>query len=284
MKVSKIIVSLVLIFFLGYGGLAFYKSQKERWEEKESEKQKLEKTFPGLCEAGRWINFSSRKSSSDDKNYKGKLKLKLERGRFSDPEKKYFFVSNEKYPLDYFVGKEVEISGTATGKKKGKEIAVEKIRCAGAEADKIKSAERQRLMNYLNVNINKLVLEPNANDKFKVAAFSFVGENKENKTVDLYVDLESASLLKGDDGYEARIWLVRASKLERPKPLIQELAFMEKKFENSKKEKTSKEKKAVKKKEIPYEKIILRGEDIYQDSNQGSVYNYDKIKKRWILQ
>lgn len=222
--------------------------------------ENFEEKIPLACESGEWIVFpDSADVKTLDKKFAGNAKLKyLEKeGAFANQDGSRAFTTNDDYSLSFFVDRDVRMEGYELI---GNEIYVQKIKCVGKEADKIIQDQRQKLMNYISQNINSLALEKSEKSAWQVETFYFADDT------DLYVQYESEGSFVEDLPYDSRLWLIRATKLERNAPLIETLAYIQEDADD------------------PEKNIIKQGEDLYRDVKNLTIYEFDDDANRWILQ
>lgn len=247
MKHNKIVLFIIFLF-IAYIGYVTFVSAKKAWKEDSLKREKVILGFPALCEAGKWVEISEKKG--EEQEFEGETILKKTGGNFSDEEGKTVFDSADDHFLDYFENKKVLIGGTW---KNDKKVFIEKIKCVGAEADKELQPNRQKTMRYIASDINSLSSIRNESGAWKVTAFHFVNES------DFYVEYAGDPQKNKD---ETMLWLVRASKTERAKPVLEGLAYIKNTGEN---------------------RELIKGEDIHRDAKNLLIYKYDEILKKWIL-
>jgi len=93
-----------------------------------------------------------------------------------------------------------------------------------------------------------------------VGTFYFVSDT------DLYVEYESSSSIREEAPYDAKLWLIRASNLDRDIPHIESLAYISEDPED------------------PQKDVVKMGEDLYRNQDNMSVYEYSDESKDWVLQ
>jgi len=248
MKRNKILY-IIIAFFIAYAGYASFQAGKKTWDTKKAAEAKIVQAFPALCEAGKWSVISKVRPAGEE--FAASVVLQKQGSGFSDTEGSIIFTAPEKDRLAYFENREIEVEGVRQGEK---EVAVLRVRCAGPETEKETQAVRQKLMHYISSNIDSLSSVRNPNGAWKVLAFHFVNET------DFYVEFAAEPR---ENKEETMFWLVRASKLERAKPVLEGLAYVRKTGE---------------------EKTLIKGEDIHGDAQVFSNYKYNDKQKKWIIQ
>jgi hypothetical protein len=241
------------------GGFYAYQFYAEKQIAKEDVIDTFEEAIPSKCENGEWIVFPDLDNSGQYEKFSENARIRyLKDGdRFTDAEGRLDFSTDKEYSLFFFMDRDVRIEGYDMGKQ---EKYVQKIKCVGEEANKDIQNQRRKLMSYISENIDSIALEKSPNSPWKIDSFYFVND------ADLYVEYESAASLGGDGPYDARLWLIRATKLERSVPVIETLAYIQE-DEND-----------------PDKNILKIGEDLYRDSSNMTIYEYDEDAKQWVLQ
>jgi hypothetical protein len=153
--------------------------------------------------------------------------------------------------------REVRIEGYDMGEK-GK--YVQKVKCVGEESDKDIQAERRKLMNYISDNLDSIALEKSSKSPWQINSFYFVNNS------DLYVEYESPESLGEEAQYDGHLWLIRATKLDRSIPEIETLAYIQEDDED------------------PAMNVLKVGEDLYKDTINMTIYEYDEDVAQWVLQ
>jgi len=231
---------------------------REQWE-KENVIDAFEEKFPSRCENGEWVEFPILADFEQYEKFVGNEKIKYEEQKsiFSSADGEKIFLVDEKYSLSFFMDRETRIEGR---KIKDNEIYVEKIKCVGAEADKKTVGERKKLMDYISGNINSLALEKALKNDWVVGTFYFVNDS------DLYVQYESEGSFAEEAPYDSRLWLMRVSKMDRSIPVIETLAYIQEDAED------------------PEKNVIKQGEDLYANSKNLTIYEFDEDANGWVLQ
>lgn len=240
-------------------GFYAYKAYSVKQIEKEDVVDTFEETIPAKCEKGEWIVFPALESPGRYQKFSENVKIKYvkDKDKFTSEDGSKIFSTDQDYSLFFFMDRDVRIEGYDMGEKGN---YVQKIKCVGEEANKDIQAKRRKLMGYINGNINSIALEKSSQSPWQINSFYFVNDT------DLYVEYESPESLSGDGQYDARLWLIRATKLDRNVPEIETLAYIQE-DEND-----------------PDNNILKVGEDIYRDNINMTIYEYDEDLKQWVLQ
>ena len=259
-KLYIYIAGLVLII----GGYFFYTIyQKKQLADFELETQisDFEDAIPSQCENGEWIEFSDYERSGNFAKYTGNANIKaVSDDKFTSQDGLISFTTDENYSLTFFVARDVRIEGLEIGTQDKKEIYVKKIKCVGKEANKDIRAQRQNLMNYIDSNIDTIAIEKGKGGAWQIQTFYFVNDN------DVYVEYESLGSLGEESPYDARLWLIRVSKMDSSVPVIETLAYIQEDESDSDKN------------------IVKVGQDLYKDADNMTVYEIDDEGKKWVLQ
>lgn len=230
-----------------------------RSEQMENKIYDFEELMPVRCENGEWIVFPDRQDTAADERFLGKVRLVYDEKEraFLDSVNKTIYRTDASYSLIFFIDREIEVDGY---KLPDGSVYAQRIRCVGAEADRNVQQNRRKLMDYINAQINSLALEKTRNGDWNVQAFYFVNDT------DLYVQYETEASFMEEAPYDAHLWLIRVSGWSGDIPIIQTLAYIQADATD-------------------YEKnIVKRGEDIYKDVKNMTIYEYDEISGQWTLQ
>ena len=242
---------IIIFFFIAYAAYATFTSVKKEWDVEAAKKKRTVQAFPALCETGKWIEISKRRS--EEEKFEKEAVLKKNGRIFSDEKEEVRFRTEENVFLNYFKNRRIIVSGSRESEK---EVFVNKIKCIGIEADREDQANRQRMMRYVASGINNFSVAQNEYGSWKVTAFYFVNES------DFYVEYISDSKENND---EIMLWLVTASKMERAKPILETRAYIRK---------TEKERE------------VLKGEDIHEgaDADMLFTYKFNNSTNKWTVQ
>ncbi len=254
----------ILIAFVFFGLFVFFKISDQK-KEKEAEKYEVIDTFyeqlSEKCEKGEWVNFPLLEEPETGEEFIDNVKLNYleETGEIVGSDSAQVFFTDKDYfdPLSFFIGREVRIEGK---KAENNRIYIAKIKCVGAEAKPNIVNERQELMQYIGKNINSLALEKTPRDDWQVDVFYFA-ENG-----DAYVQYESKASWEEEVPFDGRLWLIRPSNLDRSIPTIETLAYI---WENAG--------------ELG-ENVVKVGEDIHEDEEVFTIYEFDEETEKWVLQ
>ena len=253
-----------LIVAVGVIFWCFFFYQKKQNDDFTQEQQiaDVEDKIPPACEKGDWIAFPDYPQKGDFPQYIGNQKIKfIADKKFTNEDGSIVFATDENYSLTFYIDREVRIEGVETENNNGvKKVYVNKIKCIGEEADVNLQAQRQKLMKYIADNINTIAPEKSKDSKWRVQTFYFY-----NKT-DIYVEYESPESFTGDSLYDGRLWLIRASKMDRDIPVIETLAYIQEDAED------------------PEKNVVKIGQDLYKDADNMTVYEFDDELNRWSLQ
>lgn len=245
----------------GYFLYALYQKKQDADFAQEVLVSDFEDMIPSRCENGEWTEFPDYGKSGNFSEYKGNANIKSTSvDTFTNQDGSLFFTTNQNYSLTFFVDREVRIEGTEIGTKSKKNIYVKRIKCVGKEANKDIQLERRNLMVYISNNIDSLAMEKSYGSVWQVQTFYFVND------VDIYVEYESLGSLGGDAPYDARLWLIRASRMGGSVPIIETLGYIQE-DEND-----------------PDKNVVKVGQDLYRDAGNMMVYEFDDDKKVWTLQ
>jgi len=263
LKKQKILVLLIIIVLIIGGYFAFQYYQKKSLESFNSDNQMsdFENKIPLQCENGDWTEFPDYAQAGNFSQFKGSTILKMPSAdQFTNADSSIAFTTDENYSLAFFADKSVYIEGPDISSGDKKEIYVKRIKCVGEEANADIQSQRQNLMNYISANINSLALEKSANSGWQINTFYFVNDT------DLYVEYESPESVGGDKPYDGHLWLIRATKLERPVPVIETLAYIQE-DEND-----------------PDKNILKQGTDLYKNATGMATYEFDTDANKWVMQ
>lgn len=263
MEKKKIYIYLAIVILIigGYFFYTIYQKKQSANFEREMQVSDFEDKIPAQCENGEWTEFPDYSQSGKFSEYKGNTNLKSESGdEFTNQDGSISFVTAANYSLDFFTDREVRIEGLNIGTKSKPEIYVKRIKCVGKEANVDVRNQRQNLMKYISENINTLAIESSRGGDWQVETFYFANDT------DVYVEYESPGSITGDSPYDARLWLIRASKMDSDVPAIETLAYIQEDETDSEKN------------------VVKFGQDLYKDAEDMSVYEFDVEKKIWTLQ
>lgn len=257
----KLFLGVAIVILAGYFAYQFYQAKTLEEFNNEIVISDLEDKIPLQCESGEWTEFPDYSGTGKFPEFKGNVTLKMVGpDRFTNEDGSIVFTTDEKYSLAFFSDKALWVEGSELDSEKEKKVYVKKIKCVGKEADAEIQGQRQNLMRYINENIDSLALEKSPNGKWLVATFYFVNDT------DLYVEYESAESILGDGPYDAHLWLIRVSKLERQVPVIETLAYIQEDEED------------------PEKNIVKQGTDIYADATGMATYEFNEDANRWVMQ
>lgn len=263
MEKKKIYIYLAIAILIigGYFFYTIYQKKQSADFELEVQVADFEDKIPSQCENGEWTEFPNYSQSGKFSEYKDNTNLKSESDEeFTNQDGSVSFVTDENYSLDFFTEREVRIEGLNIGTKNKQEIYVKRIKCVGKEANVDIRNQRQNLMKYVSENINTLAIENSRGGDWQVETFYFANDT------DVYVEYESPGSIIGNSPYDARLWLIRVSKMDSSVPAIETLAY-------------------IQEDENDFEKNVVKfGQDLYKDADDMSVYEFDVDKKIWTLQ
>lgn len=260
---QKIIIFLIIIILIVAGYFLYQYYQKKTLTDFNSDVQMsdFEDKIPLQCEKGEWIEFPDYAQAGNFPEFKDNATLKMkDTDNFTNKDGSISFTTDENYSLAFFSDKAVRIEGSDISSDDKKEVYVKRIKCVGEEANVDIQTQRQNLMNYISANINSLALEKSTGDAWQINTFYFVNNS------DLYIEYESLGSVGGDDPYDGRLWLIRATKLERQIPVIETLAYIQEDADD------------------PDKNILKQGKDLYKDSTGMAVYEFDVDANKWIMQ
>lgn len=262
-KKGKLIFWSVLAALIIGGYFAYQAYQKKAVVDFDSEEtvSEFEDAIPLKCENGEWVTFPDYSQKGNFPDYKDNARIKgTADGKFQNADGSVSFTTDQDYSLTFFTDRDVRIEGKEISSGDKKEIYVKRIKCVGAEADKSIQADRQNLMNYLSSNINMFALEKSAKSQWQISTFYFYNDT------DVYVEYESKASIAGDAPYDGRLWLIRATNLDRSVPSIVTLGYIQE-DEND-----------------PEKNIVKYGKDLYGEATGMTVYEYDGDAQKWVLQ
>lgn len=250
---------LLLVAIILIAGFLAYKFYSAKQFEKEDALDDFEETIPGKCENGEWIVFPdlSEKGKYPKFSENEKIKYAENKNGFVSEDGSKNFLTDKNYSLFFFMDRDVRVEGYDTGEGN---YYVQKIKCVGEEANKDIQGKRRKLMNYISGNIDSIALEKSSQGSWQINTFYFVNDT------DLYVEYESLGSLSEEAPYDGRLWLIRATRLERNVPEIKTLAYIREDSGDPKKN------------------VIKVGEDIYKDNKNMTIYEYDDDSGQWALQ
>jgi len=260
---QKILVFLIVIVLIAGGYFAYQYYQKKNLADFNNDVQMsdFENKIPLQCENGDWTEFPDYKQTGNFSAFKGNATLKMPNAdKITNEDGSIFFTTDQNYSLSFFADKAVYIEGSDISSGGQKEIYVKRIKCVGEEANQDIQSQRQNLMNYINANINSLALEKSPNGAWQINTFYFASDS------DLYVEYESPQSVGGDKPYDGHLWLIRATKLDRPTPVIETLAYIQE-DEND-----------------PAKNILKQGTDLYKDATGMATYEFDENASKWVMQ
>lgn len=219
----------------------------------------FEESIPAKCENGEWIEFPDLEKPEQYEKFVGNDRLKYDEKKevFDGADGARTFSTDANYSLFFFMDRDVRIEGYAL---RDSEIYVKKIKCVGVETNKDVLQARRKLMNYVKDNINTLALEKGPKNDWVVETFYFINDT------DVYVQYESESSFEDDSLYDSRLWLIRASELDRDIPVIETLAYIQEDAED------------------PEKNIVKQGKDLYADAKNLTIYEFDEDANQWMLQ
>jgi hypothetical protein len=228
-------------------------------EEKEDAIDIFEEQLPAQCENGVWIEFPTLDNMSQYIKFSGKEKLKYdeEKGIFLGEIGYKIFSTDKQTSLFFFVEREVQIEGHQL---ENNEIHVDKLKCVGVEANKDILKARRNLMHYIKNNINDLAPEKSVQGDWQVGTFYFVTDT------DAYVQYETAVSFMEEAPYDSHLWLIRATNIGTTMPTIETLAYIAEDIEGFDKN------------------VVKQGVDLYKESKNMIIYEFDDATNQWILQ
>ncbi|MFA5871311.1 MAG: hypothetical protein WC858_01180 [Parcubacteria group bacterium] len=159
------------------------------------ESDQPDKDYNAICENGEWYKIADQ--SGDLSTVSGKLR-RVYPGDEATPSEftdyLYYLEGTNSYAvadkkvsdLDYFENRQVELQGVLNPSKK--EIAVSQIKCAGDETDKNLISDRNKLMDYMEANINSITPKKAPYKKWTIDTIEFVDKN--NFYVEYYDAIE----------------------------------------------------------------------------------------------
>lgn len=254
-------VGVAVLFIGGYFLYTFYQKKQLADFEQDEKISDFEDKIPSQCENGQWTEFPDRVENGKFSEYKGNANLKGKSAeKFTNQDGSISFVTDGEYSLTFFADRDVRIEGFEIGKGDRREVYVKRIKCVGKEANKDVKAQRQNLMRYISGNIGTLAMEKSKGGAWQVQTFYFANDN------DVYVEYESLGSIGGQSPYDARLWLVRASKMDISAPALETLAYIQEDEED------------------PDKNVVKSGSDLYKDADNMTVYEYDEDLKSWVLQ
>ncbi|MFA4817350.1 MAG: hypothetical protein WC608_01335 [Parcubacteria group bacterium] len=263
LKKQKLLIFLIIIILIAGGYFAYQYYQKKTLSSFNSDMQMsdFEDKIPLQCENGEWTEFPDYTQTGNISEFKGNASLKMQDSdNFTNEDGSIAFTTDENYSLSFFADKEVYMEGSDISSGDKKEIYVKRIKCVGEEANTDIQSARQKLMTYISGNINNLALEKSPNGVWQINTFYFASDS------DLYVEYESLGSVGGDDPYDGRLWLIRATKLERAAPVIETLAYIQEDAED------------------PDKNVLKQGADIYKDGTGMATYEFDVDANKWVMQ
>jgi hypothetical protein len=263
MKIRKTYTYLVVVIIViaGYFFYTFYQKKQISNFEQETQISDMEDNIPSQCENGEWTEFSDYEKSGNFPEYADNANLKSGSGDgFTNEDGSILFMTGENYSLEFFVERDVRVEGINIGTSGKSKIYVKRIKCVGKEADKDIQAQRRNLMNYISKNIDELAIEKSKGGDWQILTFYFVNDS------DIYIEYESSDSIGLESPYEARLWLVRVSKMGTDVPVIETLAYIQEDEED------------------PDKNVVKIGEDIYRDADNMSIYEFDMEANDWVLQ
>lgn len=245
----------------GYFLYTIYQKKQDADFAQEVQISDFEDNIPSQCENGEWTEFPDYNESGEFSEYEGNANIKnISDEKFTNQDGSLSFTTDKNYSLTFFVDREVRIEGSEIGSQGKQEIYVKRIKCVGKEANKDIQSERQNLMTYISGNIGSLAMEKSHGSVWQVQTFYFINDT------DVYVEYESLGSFGGDAPYDARLWLIRASRMDGSVPIIETLGYIQE-DEND-----------------PDKNVVKVGQDLYKDAGNMTVYEFDSDKKIWALQ
>jgi hypothetical protein len=240
-------------------GFFSYQSYAKKQAAMDDATDTFEEGIPAKCENGDWIEFPDPKNPEQYEKFAGNEKLKYndKKNIFTSEDGAKIVSTDKNYSLLFFMDRRIWLEGY---KLSDKEIYAKKIKCVGEEADKDIVEARRKLMNYIRDNINTLALEEAPKGDWQVETFYFASDT------DVYVQYETEGSFMEDAPYDSHLWLIRASGLERNIPEIKTLAYIQEDAEN------------------PEKNILKQGEDLYKETKNLTVYEFDEEANQWTLQ
>lgn len=244
------------IIAIGVFGLSDYSFKQVAQEDKVDT---FEESIPLQCEQGSWIEFPDLKDASQRQLFSGKEKMQYDTkaNSFKSADGARLFTLDEKYSLAFFIDRDTQVEGYAL---KENEVFVKRIKCIGVEANQDVLQSRRNLMNYIKNNINTLALEKSSNGDWQVETFYFVNDT------DVYVQYETEGSFMEEAPYDSHLWLIRVSNLANSIPTIETLAYIQEDAEDA------------------GGNIVKQGNDIYKDTKNMTIYEFDEDAQQWILQ
>ncbi len=184
--------------------------------------------FNALCENGEWVKIAEQ-AGANVTTTSGKLRKVYPDDEASKAfagyqfflegtEKTALFVNDsDAAKVDYFEDREVEVQGAGDAGKN--QITVGQIRCAGSETDKNLIGERNKLMSFIQANINSIAPQKAKYQKWTADIVDFVDEHniyveyydtvEDDENSDVSEDTSRRLLLetstKAGGGYDAKI-------------------------------------------------------------------------------
>ena len=254
-------VIVAIIVTVGYFLYATYQKKQDADFAQEVQVSDFEDAIPSQCENGEWTEFPDYSESGNFPEYKENTRLKnTVDDEYSNQDGTISFATSSDYALFFFTDRDVRIEGINIGERDKSNIYVKRIKCIGKEANKEVQAQRQNLMTYIGENINKLAIEKSQGDDWQVETFYFAND------ADVYVEYESTGSFTEEAPYDAKLWLIRASRMDASVPAIETLAYIQE-DEND-----------------PDKNVVKVGSDLYVDADNMMVYEFDVDSEKWILQ
>ncbi len=252
-----------IFLFLGAAIIAVgtfgFRDRLYQSEQNENEIFDFEELMPLQCERGEWIIFPDMKEISDYEKFIGKEKITYDekQGVFLGKDGKTIYGTDERYSLFFFIDRDIEVDGY---KLSNGEIYARRVRCVGAEANRDVLQTRRKLMEYVDTHINDLALEKTRNGDWQVHAFYFVNDT------DLYVQYETESSFMEEAPYDSHLWLIRVGGWSGDIPVIETIAYIQEDVTDFEKN------------------IVKKGQDIYKDVQNMTIYEFDDGLGQWVLQ
>lgn len=260
MKKPLVLLFLIIMFAIGYFSFKYYQKKAAEDFAQEEIVSDFEDEIPAKCQSGEWVEFPNQKTGAAN-DFVANAKLLLSKdGEFTNEDGSLVFMTDENYSLSFFAGREARVEGLSITENGKRKIYVNKIKCVGKEANADVQSQRQNLMNYISANINSLAIEKSYGGVWQVQTFYFVNDE------DVYVEYESLGSLGGDSEYDARLWLIRVSKMDANVPVIETLGYIQEDEDD------------------PDKNVVKIGQDLYKDNDNMTVYEFDDDKKIWLLQ
>lgn len=263
MQKKKIYIYLAVAILIigGYFFYTIYQKKQDVAFVEDTQVTDFEDAMPAQCEDGEWTEFPDYGKTGNFVEYKDNANLTSESAdKFTSKDGSISFVTDSNYSLTFFVDRDVRIEGVNIGTQGKQEIYVKRIKCVGKEANVDIKTQRQNLMKYISGNIDSLAMEKSKGGAWQVGTFYFANDT------DVYVEYESAGSIIGDSPYDARLWLIRASKMDSGVPVIETLAYIQEDESD------------------PDKNIVKVGQDLYKDADNMTVYEFDSDSKSWVLQ